>query len=147
MCLSFVREVFQDWFFPASILEGQTGGRHDIIGQSFPPKGIGGVPDRLAGERAAELSGQEVPVPWLVRYLWNLAAPERKLPDVAAWNLGGRELEVLQLLAAGQRNRAIAAMLHVSENTVKFHLRNIYRKLGATSRTEAIALAHSNGLR
>ncbi|MFF2316060.1 LuxR C-terminal-related transcriptional regulator [Arthrobacter sp. NPDC058097] len=76
-----------------------------------------------------------------------LDPPERKLPDVGAWNLGDRELEVLQLLAAGQRNRAIAAMLHVSENTVKFHLRNIYRKLGATSRTEAIALAHSNGLR
>ena len=76
-----------------------------------------------------------------------LDPPGRKLPDVAAWNLGDRELEVLQLLAAGQRNRAIAAKLHVSENTVKFHLRNIYRKLGATSRTEAIALAHSNGLR
>ena len=76
-----------------------------------------------------------------------LDPPERKLPAAGAWNLGDRELEVLQLLAAGQRNRAIAAMLHVSENTVKFHLRNIYRKLGATSRTEAIALAHSNGLR
>jgi DNA-binding CsgD family transcriptional regulator len=76
-----------------------------------------------------------------------LDPPGRKLPDVAAWNLGDRELEVLQLLAAGQRNRAIAAKLHVSENTVKFHLRNIYRKLGATSRTEAIALAHSSGLR
>lgn len=76
-----------------------------------------------------------------------LDPPGRTLPDVAAWNLGDRELEVLQLLAAGQRNRAIAGKLHVSENTVKFHLRNIYRKLGATSRTEAIALAHSNGLR
>ena len=54
---------------------------------------------------------------------------------------------MLQLLAAGQRNRAIAAKLHISENTVKFHLRNIYRKVGASSRTEAIAMAHSNGLR
>jgi len=75
-----------------------------------------------------------------------LDPPGRKLPDAAAWDLGGRELEVLQLLAAGHRNRVIAAKLHLSENTVKFHLRNIYRKLGATSRSEAIAMAHSNGL-
>ena len=76
-----------------------------------------------------------------------LDPPARQLADVADWKLGERELEVLQLLAAGQRNRAIAAKLHISENTVKFHLRNIYRKVGASSRTEAIAMAHSNGLR
>ena len=76
-----------------------------------------------------------------------LDPPARTLPDVTDWNLGERELEVLQLLAAGQRNRAIAAKLHISENTVKFHLRNIYRKVGATSRAEAIAMAHSNGVR
>ncbi|SKB37339.1 Response regulator containing a CheY-like receiver domain and an HTH DNA-binding domain [Arthrobacter sp. 49Tsu3.1M3] len=76
-----------------------------------------------------------------------LDPPARHLADVSGWKLGERELQVLQLLAAGQRNRAIAAELHISENTVKFHLRNIYRKVGATSRTEAIAMAHSNGLR
>jgi DNA-binding CsgD family transcriptional regulator len=75
-----------------------------------------------------------------------LDPPARPLADVADWNLGERELEVLQLLAAGQRNRGIAAKLHISENTVKFHLRNLYRKIGASSRTEAMALAHSNGL-
>jgi DNA-binding CsgD family transcriptional regulator/signal transduction histidine kinase len=76
-----------------------------------------------------------------------LDPPARPLADVSDWKLGDRELEVLQLLAAGQRNRAIAAKLHISENTVKFHLRNIYRTVGATSRTEAIAMAHSNGVR
>lgn len=76
-----------------------------------------------------------------------LDPPARPPADVAGWNLGERELEVLQLLAAGQRNRGIAAKLHISENTVKFHLRNLYRKIGASSRTEAMALAHSNGLR
>ena len=76
-----------------------------------------------------------------------LDPPARQLADVSGWRLGERELEVLQLLAAGQRNRAIAAKLHISENTVKFHLRNIYRKMSASSRTEAIAMAHSNGLR
>ncbi|WP_235013076.1 helix-turn-helix transcriptional regulator [Arthrobacter sp. SLBN-100] len=76
-----------------------------------------------------------------------LDPPARPLSGAADWNLGERELEVLQLLAAGQRNRGIAAKLHISENTVKFHLRNLYRKIGASSRTEAMALAHSNGLR
>ena len=76
-----------------------------------------------------------------------LDPPARQMADVSEWKLGDRELEVLQLLAAGQRNRAIAAKLHISENTVKFHLRNIFRKMGASSRTEAIAMAHSKGLR
>ncbi len=67
--------------------------------------------------------------------------------DVTAWNLAARELEVLQLLAAGQRNRNIASKLNISENTVKFHVRNLFRKLQVTSRTEAIALAHRHGLR
>jgi DNA-binding CsgD family transcriptional regulator len=67
--------------------------------------------------------------------------------DVSGWNLASRELEVLQLLASGQRNRNIAAALNISENTVKFHVRNLFRKLQVGSRTEAIALAHSRGLR
>lgn len=67
--------------------------------------------------------------------------------DVSDWELAARELEVLQLLAAGQRNRSIAAALNISENTVKFHVRNLFRKLGVASRSEAIALAHSRGLR
>ncbi|MGP0224110.1 response regulator transcription factor [Paenarthrobacter sp. NCHU4564] len=67
--------------------------------------------------------------------------------DVSGWDLANRELEVLQLLAAGQRNRNIAMALNISENTVKFHVRNLFRKLEVTSRSEAIALAHSRGLR
>ncbi|MDI2034422.1 helix-turn-helix transcriptional regulator [Paenarthrobacter nitroguajacolicus] len=76
-----------------------------------------------------------------------LDPPSAPAGDVAAWGLVARELEVLQFLAAGQRNRAIAAELNISENTVKFHLRNLFRKLDVRSRTEAIALAHSAGLR
>ena len=76
-----------------------------------------------------------------------LDPPSAPAGDVAAWGLAARELEVLQLLAAGQRNRAIAAELNVSENTVKFHIRTLFRKLDVRSRTEAIALAHSAGLR
>lgn len=76
-----------------------------------------------------------------------LDAPASTPGDVTDWNLAARELEVLQHLAAGQRNRSIAAALNISENTVKFHVRNLFRKLGVRSRTEAIALAHSHGVR
>lgn len=56
-------------------------------------------------------------------------------------NLGPRELEVLECLAAGMRNRVIAGRLGISENTVKFHVSRIFRKLGVSSRSEAAALA------
>ncbi len=57
-----------------------------------------------------------------------------------------RELEVLQLLAAGQTNRQIADSLVVTERTVKFHVSSILAKLGAGNRTEAVALANQRGL-
>lgn len=51
-----------------------------------------------------------------------------------------REREVLQLLAGGHTNRAIAGQLFVSEHTVRNHLARIYRKLDVTTRTEAVAM-------
>jgi len=51
-----------------------------------------------------------------------------------------REQEVLQELAQGHGNRAIAERLFLSEDTVKSHLPKVYRKLGVTSRAEAVAL-------
>ncbi|MFE5837646.1 LuxR C-terminal-related transcriptional regulator [Arthrobacter sp. NPDC056493] len=76
-----------------------------------------------------------------------LDLPTRPAGDVAGWNLAARELEVLQHLAAGNRNRTIASAMGISENTVKFHVRNLFKKLDVGSRTEAIALAHNHGLR
>ncbi|MCP9002001.1 LuxR C-terminal-related transcriptional regulator [Pseudarthrobacter sp. RMG13] len=76
-----------------------------------------------------------------------LDLPARPAGDVAGWELAARELEVLQHLVAGHRNRTIASTLGISENTVKFHVRNLFKKLNVGSRTEAIALAHSHGLR
>ncbi len=51
--------------------------------------------------------------------------------------LSERELEVLELLAAGKSNAQIAKQLHVSVNTVKFHLQKIYQSLDVSNRTEA----------
>ncbi|MEZ4869626.1 MAG: response regulator transcription factor [Caldilineaceae bacterium] len=53
--------------------------------------------------------------------------------------LSAREREVLDALARGLPNAEISAQLNISENTVRFHLKNIYEKLGVTNRTEAVA--------
>jgi len=53
-----------------------------------------------------------------------------------------RELEILRYVAMGQTNSQIARTLWVTEQTVKFHLSNIYRKLGVANRTEASRHAH-----
>ncbi|GHO44305.1 response regulator [Ktedonospora formicarum] len=57
-----------------------------------------------------------------------------------------RELEVLRLLAQGMPNKEIASQLVISERTAKFHVSSIMSKLGATNRTEAVALAAQRGL-
>jgi DNA-binding NarL/FixJ family response regulator len=55
--------------------------------------------------------------------------------------LSYRESEVLALLSQGLRNRAIATALYVGEETIKTHLKSVYRKLGVSNRGEAISLA------
>ena len=60
--------------------------------------------------------------------------------------LTSRELEVLQLVAGGATNGEIAQKLWVTEQTVKFHLSNVYRKLEVGNRTEASHYAHVKGL-
>jgi DNA-binding NarL/FixJ family response regulator len=60
--------------------------------------------------------------------------------------LTAREMEILRLVASGASNGQVAATLWVTEQTVKFHLSNVYRKLQVTNRTEASHYAHVNGL-
>ena len=57
-----------------------------------------------------------------------------------------RELEILRALGAGRSNREIAKKLWLAEQTVKFHLTNIYRKLNVSSRTEAVHWAYQHNL-
>jgi two-component system, NarL family, response regulator YdfI len=57
-----------------------------------------------------------------------------------------REQEVLALLSQGFSNKAIAAQLHLSEHTIKFHIGAIFEKLNASSRTEAVAIGIRQGL-
>ena len=63
-----------------------------------------------------------------------------------AHDLTRRELEILQLVAEGYSNSQLGRMLWVTEQTVKFHLSNIYRKLDVANRTEASRWAQVNGL-
>jgi len=57
-----------------------------------------------------------------------------------------RELEILQLVAEGSSNAQVARTLWVTEQTVKFHLSNVYRKLHVANRTEASRFAQTRGL-
>ena len=68
--------------------------------------------------------------------------PRRQIPG----GLTRRELEILKLVAEGHSNATLARMLWVTEQTVKFHLSNVYRKLEVTNRTEASRWAQVNGL-
>jgi Response regulator containing a CheY-like receiver domain and an HTH DNA-binding domain len=67
-------------------------------------------------------------------------------PNPQATRLTDRELEVLQLVTAGLRNREIGTELGITENTVKFHLKNIVEKLHAQNRADLAARAVREGL-
>lgn len=60
--------------------------------------------------------------------------------------LTGREIEILQQVAEGNRNRDIADRLFISEGTVKVHVKHIMEKLGANDRTQAITIAVRRGI-
>lgn len=82
------------------------------------------------------------------------AGKKRVPPQVAAYlaehysdeSLTPREISVLQHVAGGNRNRDIAERLFISEETVKVHIKHIMGKLGASDRTQAIAIAVRRGI-
>ena len=57
-----------------------------------------------------------------------------------------REAEILRFVASGATNAEIARQLWITQQTVKFHVSNVYRKLDVANRTEACHYAHVNGL-
>src|SRR4029079_2907140 len=57
-----------------------------------------------------------------------------------------REIEVLQHVAEGNRNRDIAELLSITEETVKMHIKHIMEKLGASDRTQAVSIAVRRGI-
>ena len=73
-------------------------------------------------------------------------APTTAEREANGAGLSGREVEILQGVARGLANRAIARELWLSDQTVKFHLHNIYRKLEVGNRTQAAKYAFDHGL-
>jgi DNA-binding NarL/FixJ family response regulator len=78
------------------------------------------------------------------RIIREFARPRPEAGDIQS-TLTARELDVLELVTAGLRNKEIAGRLGISENTAKFHLRNILEKLHAESRTELATRAVREG--
>ena len=91
----------------------------------------------------------------LLQIIREVAAGRRRIPsDVAGYvaehlgqeDLTPRELEVLELIRDGNRNKQIADKLSISETTVNFHIKNIVDKLQANDRTHAVTIALRRGL-
>ncbi len=73
-------------------------------------------------------------------------AAEESVRAVEEFGLTGREREILERVATGRSNKQIAGEFWLSEQTIKYHLTNVYRKLGVSSRTEAARFAYDHGL-
>ena len=89
--------------------------------------------------------------PRIARAVVTQATRQSRFDEVRAEACGetgltARELEVLEMVARGIPNRAVAEELFLSDQTVKRHLRKVYRKLGVANRTEAARTAYSLGL-
>jgi DNA-binding NarL/FixJ family response regulator len=111
-------------------------------------------------QRALEAGAQgymlkSMPRKQLVDMIRKVHAGKRQIPpEVAAHliehigdeTLSKREVEVLQKIAGGNRNSDIAALLFISEETVKGHIKHIMEKLGASDRTEAVAVGVRRGI-
>ena len=110
---------------------------------------------RLALAHAGEVYILLIALGFLGLGVWvgvHLFAPPRQPPVggnpqvVESLGISPRELDVLQALAEGRSNKEIAALLHVSPNTVKTHLARLFEKLGARRRTEAVHRARELGI-
>ncbi|MEL7331645.1 MAG: response regulator transcription factor [Cyanobacteria bacterium J06560_2] len=111
---------------------------------SMVPMGVSA--SGLRSAIAAIFSGFTVLHPDLTETLFSPTEPTFNSLDMELEPLTPREVEVLNRLADGLTNRAIARALNISEHTVKFHISAILSKLSASSRTEAVAVGIRTGL-
>jgi DNA-binding NarL/FixJ family response regulator len=106
-----------------------------------------------AGARAYLL--KSMPHKELVEAIRKVHAGKKSIPAAIATRLAehlgdealtAREIEILRCVAEGYRNREIAERLFISEETVKIHIKHVMDKLGATHRTQAVAIAVRRGI-
>jgi len=107
----------------------EAGARGYLL-KSMPPKEL------LDGIRQVHAGKKRIP-PEIVAQLAEHLSDE---------TLTAREVEVLRQVAGGNRNRDIAERLFISEETVKVHVKHVMEKLGASDRTEAVAIAIRRGI-
>ena len=108
--------------------EGFDAGAHAVLAKSMHPVALGTLLREVVRGNVVQRFDRRAPV------------------AVADCPLTLREKEILSLVAEGHTNGQIARLLWVTEQTVKFHLSNTYRKLGVANRTEASHYAHVNNL-
>ena len=107
----------------------EAGARGYLL-KSMPPREL------LEGIRQVHAGKKRIP-PEIVAHLAEHLSDE---------TLTSREVEVLREVAGGNRNRDIAERLFISEETVKVHVKHVMEKLGASDRTEAVAIAIRRGI-
>lgn len=100
----------------------------------------------FAHVEAAAAGDAPISRPLAGKILAEFARQLAEADDGAAGRLTERERQVLSLVSEGLTNRSIAAQLSLSENTVKYHLKNILQKLHLRNRAQAVAYALESGL-
>ena len=107
---------------------------------------VAGEFDSLAAARASAIDSDAILMPNGVRRGSDLHPDPGLTPGGYDEPLTPREVQVLELLAEGLANKAIATRLHISDQTVKFHVSAISSKLGAHNRTDTVRRAVRRGL-
>jgi DNA-binding NarL/FixJ family response regulator len=115
----------------AWLTETTAAGAHAAICKAAPPASVGVLIRAVAAGNVFHAFDRAV---------------ETRMSSSTVPELTARELEILRWVAAGESNGNIARTLFVTEQTVKFHLSNIYRKLGVSNRTQASHFAYHHGL-
>jgi DNA-binding NarL/FixJ family response regulator len=110
--------------------EAFAAGAHAIVSKSVHPVSLGTLVREIANDNVVH----------------SYRPPAPAVSDAEDCPLTDRELEILRLVSEGLTNSRIARSLWVTEQTVKFHLSNTYRKLGVSNRTEASRYAYMNNL-
>ena len=120
--------------FSASCDSASVDAAREAGARAFIVKTLGAV-DLAAAVREALWSSE-----------FRLFGEDLTCDDSPTAGLSQREVAMLGTLARGLSNKAIGRELWITEQTVKFHLTNIYRKLGVESRTQAVCFAYERGL-
>jgi len=128
---------------PMPIAEALHAGAAAYIGKRIDPRDLASalrqIVEGVVYQTGPRVAGDAVPSAAVV-------PPAAVEADAYASDLTPRELTMLEAIAHGSSTKAISRELWISEKTVKFHLTNIYRKLGVHNRTSAMRYAYEHDL-